>query len=255
MKYSSDDQRFWVEFETLPALVPQLLNTKFEKGFDRWRGAASLRDFVLQTPWSLKLFVDPEEFDGKDLSGSYTIPLAHDEKITILDGASVPAPWLVSFLSFGVLRPVGVMLTASIVHDFAFKHGVLLREREGSQELENVTIARHQADRLFGRMIATVNRMPVVGFVGWLAVRLGWLFVPYGKNQDRRHKPVPWGAFAVLLAVLAFLVAALAALGPLLLISLVSGGYMLGYLLLALVGPPKRETDGPGQGAAASDGG
>ena len=240
MRYSSGDQRFFVDFEALPALVPQLLNTKYESGFERWRGAASLRSFELETPWQFTLVVDPEEFDGEDFSGTYTIPLTYDDKSTILDGASVPFPWLVSFLSFGMLRPVGVMLTASIAHDFAFKHGVLLREQEGTTEPERVVIMRHHADRLFGRMIATINKMPVVGFIGWLAVRLGWLFVPYGKNQDCRQKPVPWGAFALFLAALAFVVASVAALGALLLISIVSTGYLLGYLLLALAGPPER---------------
>lgn len=238
MHYISRDQRFAVSFKALPALVPQLLDTKFPSWFDRWRGAASRRTFVLSKAWRLKLTVDPAEFDDLDLSGTFIIPPTYAGKTILLDGASVPWPWLVSFLSFGLLRPVGVMLTASIVHDFAFQHGLLLRERDGGGKPEEVEMARHHADRLFGRMIATVNKMPVVGFLGWLAVRLGWLFVRYGKDQGRWQRPVPWSAFALLAVLLAALLAAMAALGPWLLISLVSGGYFLAYVLLALVGPP-----------------
>jgi hypothetical protein len=238
-EYLSDDGRFRVAFDELPALVPKLLNTQFDCWFDRWRGAADLRRFMLHEDWRVEIQVNPSNFDHTDLSGTYIIPVTYRQQATILDGASVPMPWLVSFLSFGLLRPVGVMLTASIVHDFAFQHGVL--QPEGTQD--PVTIPRHLADRLFGRMIATVNRLPVVGVVGWLAVRLGWIWVPYaGKRWGR---PVPWLAFAVLALVLASLVTAFVAaltalgpLGPLLLISGVVAGYLLGYLILWLAGPP-----------------
>ncbi len=46
------------------------------------------------------------------------------------DGASVPRPWLVTAVGGGILRPLGVMLIASIIHDFA-----LLGPQEGVGQL------------------------------------------------------------------------------------------------------------------------
>lgn len=42
-----------------------------------------------------------------------------------LDGASVPAHLVVALLSLGLLRPMGILLTASVVYDFIFKCGYL----------------------------------------------------------------------------------------------------------------------------------
>lgn len=239
LKYTSADQRFQVTFMALPALVPLRMDTNYDSGFKRWRGAAARRTFNLREPWTFELVVDPSDFDGSDLSGTIVIPASYAGQETILDGASVPMPWLVSFLSFGLLRPVGVMLTAAIVHDFAFQHTVLLRVRGGGQEPEVVRIQRHHADLLFGRMITVVNQMPLVGFVGWLAVRLGWLWVPYGTH--RWGAPFPWVALAVLLPVLAAALAALLFLGPLKLLSLGTIVYLLAYLILWLAGPPRMQ--------------
>jgi len=233
------DRRFEVEFQRFPVLVPRRMDTQFKSRFLRWRGAAALRTFTLQQPWTVELQVDPAEFDDCDLSGTIVIPVCHEGEPTILDGASVPLAWLVSFLSFGLLRPVGVMLTASIVHDFAFQHGVLPYRREGFPNPVPVEIERHHADLLFGRMITEVNAMPLVGSVGWLAVRLGWLWVPYGPDRRRRNGPPPWRALAVLVAVLAGVVLLALVAGPFLLATLGLAGYLLAYFLLGLLGPPQ----------------
>ena len=55
-----------------------------------------------------------------------------------------------TFLSFGLLRPVVVMLTASNVHAFVSQQGMLFRDREGWQVAEAVEIQRHHADLLSG---------------------------------------------------------------------------------------------------------
>lgn len=256
MKYTSRDDRFTVVFTSFPALVPRRMATLYECGFNRWRGAAAVRTFSLRDDWSVVLEVDPADFDGVDLSGTIVIPVSHEvdgvSVHTILDGASVPMPWLVSFLSFGLLRPVGVMLTASIVHDFAFQHGVLLYRQAGSADPEPVSIERHHADRLFERTISVVNHMPWVGRVGWLAVRLGWLWVPYAAH--RWQKPIPWGPIGVLAMVLAVLAAAVLMVGPLWLITGSSLFYLLGYLVLWLAGPPSLQGSDPGSCSGGSDG-
>lgn len=248
MDGSGGDRRFKVEFQHFPVLVPQRMDTQFESGLLRWRGAAAIRSFTLQQQWTVELQVDPTDFDGSDLSGTIVIPICFAGEHTILDGASVPLPWLVSFLSFGLLRPVGVMLTASIVHDFAFQHGVLPYRREGFLDPVAVEIQRHHADLLFGRMITEVNAMPLVGSVGWLAVRLGWLWVPYGPDRRRRGGPVPWRALAVLAVVLAAVVVLALVVGPLLLGTAGLAFYLLTYLLLGLLGPPRPAAVGPSEG-------
>lgn len=247
MDGSGGDRRFTVEFQQFPVLVPQRMDTQFPSGFLRWRGAAAIRTFTLQQHWTVELQVDPADFDGRDFSGRIVIPICYAGKHTILDGASVPLPWLVSFLSFGLLRPVGVMLTASIVHDFAFQHGVLPYRREGFPDPVAVEIERHHADLLFARMITEVNGMPLVGSVGWLAVRLGWLWVPYGPDRRRRGGPAPWRALAVLAAVVAGGVVLALAVGPLLLATVGLAFYLLAYLLLGLLGPPRPAAVGPSE--------
>jgi hypothetical protein len=251
MEYTSREPHFKVAFHSFPVLVPRRMDTDYGSGFKRWRGAAARRTFRLWAPWTLELEVEPADFDGSDLSGTIVIPVSYAGEETILDGASVPMTWLVSFLSFGLLRPVGVMLTASIVHDFAFQHGVLLRERGEGREPEVMRIQRHHADRLFGRTIATVNRMRLVGCVGWLAVRLGWLWVPYAGQ--RWGAPVPWGAFAVLPVALGAGLAGVLLLGPLPLISAGTCGYLLAYLILWMAGPPTCAPAGSGGGSGATD--
>ncbi|MFO7630288.1 MAG: hypothetical protein R6W06_12390 [Prochlorococcaceae cyanobacterium] len=195
-----------MEFQQFPVLVPQRMDTQFPSGFLRWRGAAAIRTFTLQQHWTVELQVDPADFDGRDFSGRIVIPICYAGKHTILDGASVPLPWLVSFLSF------------------AFQHGVLPYRREGFPDPAAVEIERHHADLLFARMITEVNGMPLVGSVGWLAVLA-----------------------AVVAAVVAGVVVLALAVGPLLLATVGLAFYLLAYLLLGLLGPPRSAAVGPSE--------
>jgi hypothetical protein len=79
------------------------------------------------------------------LAGEIIIPQKVEGHLFELDGASIPLPWLVSLLTIGILRPLGVLLIASIVHDFAFRHGDRwVRKRNG--EVEKVSMTRDVPD-------------------------------------------------------------------------------------------------------------
>jgi hypothetical protein len=154
--------------------------------------ATQRRRFALYENWELTL--DKVAYD-KRLNSTLVIPHRDDDdELIIFDGASIPFPWLISMLTIGILRPLGVMLVASIVHDYAYKFGCL-KKSDGS----SVPVERHVADRLFRDIIATVNDLPIVGWIGWFAVRLGWPVVKYaGKPQS--GKP-PIVEYLVLVAV------------------------------------------------------
>ena len=196
-----------IGFDGLPILQPQLLKTTGIGGFpflEAIRGASAKRYFHLEKDWIVEIKVDPSQYDGEDISGKIVIPkIAPKSKAqTKFDGASVPLPWLVSFLSFGVLRPLGVMLTASIVHDFAFEYGCLYYLQENGCPQPH-PVERHIADQLFYDIIKTVNNMPITAYIGWLAVRLGWFYVKY-NGQPQGGKP-PCIAVTIALTIVALL--------------------------------------------------
>lgn len=191
-------------FRSLPTLIPVPLDTHKEGFLAPLRGASSRRLFELSEDWKITIEFNGPTIDGnlKRLNGTVVIPVAfsnqndsseHAAK-TILDGASVPSPWVISFLSFGLLRPLGVMLTASVVHDFAFQHGGLLyvekySEKDDQQSAANTFqhVERHEADYLFRSIIRIVNKMPLTAALAWLAVRLGWYFVDYNGHPRDNH--------------------------------------------------------------------
>jgi uncharacterized protein DUF1353 len=140
------------------------------------------------------------------LAGKIIIPQKVEGHLFEFDGASIPLPWLVSLLTIGILRPLGVLLIASIVHDFAFRHGHLwVRKRNG--EVEKVSMTRDVTDRLFRDIITVVNGNSIVGFLGWYFVRLGyWLGVRYNGERYTGEKPAAVGAsFLVILSLLSLI--------------------------------------------------
>ncbi len=233
-----------IGFDGLPILQPQLLKTTGIGGFsflEAIRGASAKRYFHLEKDWIVEIKVDPSQYDGEDISGKIVIPKI-DPKFptpTQFDGASVPLPWLVSFLSFGILRPLGVMLTASIVHDFAFKHGHLYYLQEDDTPKPRA-IKRYIADQLFYDMIKTVNNMPVTAYLGWLAVRLGWFFVEY--NGKRGGEKVPWTAIIILVLLVVTLLGLIKVLGWKILLMGISTIYILIFLLLKITAPQINQT-------------
>lgn len=164
----------WVRFNCLPAInLVSVIVKKKANWFQRIAEATRRRFFTLDKDWHIELGrigYKPE------LNGTVTIPRIVEGKPVVFDGASVPLPWLVSFLSLGILRPLGVMLIASILHDFAFKFGYLLVSSEEGLPPKKVYVERDDMDHLFRDIIGTVNQVAGVGWVAWFFVRLGWLF-------------------------------------------------------------------------------
>ncbi len=191
-----------VEFRGLPSI--NLVSIIIEKGanwFERIAEATRRRYFTLEKDWNIS--VDRVDYQP-ELNGTILVPKSVDGKPLIFDGASVPMPWLVSFLTIGALRPLGVMLTASIVHDFAFKHGYLLVESDSGGTPKKVEIERHNVDRLFRDIIGTVNQVATIGWIAWFFVRAGWILgVKYNGKRFGGNPPLSVGLIS--LAVLSFL--------------------------------------------------
>lgn len=188
-----------VEFADIP---PVRLKTIIPRPDLNWLERLALatkrRFFNLRHDWLLK--VENVAYDER-LNGTIKVPaLDANGKEIPFDGASVPLPWLVSLLTIGILRPLGVMLTASVVHDYAYKYGHLQKE-DGTV----VEIKRHIADQLFKDIIATVNKLPGVGYIAWLFVRLGWLFVKY-NGKPRGGEP-PFAEYFLFSTIVALVVA------------------------------------------------
>lgn len=230
---------FTVHFERLPSLTPILLDTKGKSLLGAWQGASARRLFKLENDWQVHIQLREAEYDDCNLSGNILIPVSFKESMTLLDGASVPLPWLVSFLSLGLLRPLGVMLTASIVHDFAFQHGGLLY-LQANGEREFRVVPRHLADKLFYNIIREVNDMPITALLAWLAVRIGWTFVKYAGEPRGGDPPVI--AISALIIILSILSGAIFWFGFKTLIVSLALMYLLAFILLKLSASPSRGT-------------
>lgn len=168
-----------VQFKALPSIkLVTILMEENATPLQRLADATRRRFFTLKEDWRLTL----GEIGIKELNGDVIVPREVDGKEVVFDGASVPLPWLISFLTIGILRPLGVMLTASIVHDFAFKYGYLLVSKD-SGTLEKVQLERHNADQLFRDITSTVTKLSSVGLVSWFFIRLGWFTVKYNGKR------------------------------------------------------------------------
>ena len=185
--------------DKLPRLEPILLRTSCMTRGERIRSARRRRRFNLVEDWTVKVSC----WRGGDLAGELVVPREYKRQLQEFDGASVPCPWLVTAVSGGILRPLGVMLFASIIHDFAFAHGVLLFMENGT--LKERKIGRRDADRLFHDIIATVNEMPVVAWIGYAAVRAGWLAGVKYSGKRWGWDAVPWKGVSVSMVTLGLL--------------------------------------------------
>lgn len=173
-----------IEFADIPPVRLQTIIPKQDSSpLERLALATKRRFFTLHKNWLME--VENVSYEPK-LNGKIKIPDVDDkgEKI-VFDGASIPLPWLVSLLTIGILRPLGVMLIASIVHDYAYKYGHLQKEN-GTV----VKIDRHIADRLLRDIIGTVNMLPVIGYIGWFFVRIGWVKVKYNNKPRGGRVPI-----------------------------------------------------------------
>ena len=189
--------RAHVKLREWPALQPLQLTT------DNWRrslDACKRRLWKTTDCWSVVVHkLVPVTNQERGLDGKIVIPRG-----TIVDGASVPLPWLFSFLSFGILRPTGILLIPSIVHDYAYEHGCLLYENDGDGKTCK-QINRADADRLFREMIRAINGTTIWAYVAWFAVRMGWCCVKYKGKVSYGH--VFRGLLAVVPVAVVLLVA------------------------------------------------
>ena len=187
------------EFEGMPYIRLESFKSIDDVGMlERLAIATRRRRCSLFEDWTIEL----GDIDySRELNGVVEIPARDSSKKSIIfDGASIPMPWLVSLLTVGILRPLGVTLVGSIVHDYAYQFGSLRLSKEG-EDFKDVRISRHRADRLFRDIVGTVNQLPFVGYVAWFFVRIGWAWVKYDGKHFGGKAPV--GEYAMLLVILA----------------------------------------------------
>jgi len=218
-----------VEFDELPLLeLKSVSSSKSATFFERIALASKRRFFSLQKNWEVDLYDISYQ---ADLNGKLTIPKVVDEKPLVFDGASIPMPWLVSLITIGILRPLGVMLTASIIHDFAYRHGYLLISK-GGEAPKKIKVERHIADLLFKDIISTVNRMPRIGYIGWFFIRVGWGFVKYNNRHFGGTPPVKEIIiFLILLSLVALLISTFPLMFTFSLLGLYLGIYAITILI------------------------
>lgn len=185
-----------IEFDDIPPVrLKTIIPKQHSSLLERLALATKRRFFTLHNDWLIK--IDNISYEPR-LNGSIRIPdVDENGKKIVFDGASIPLPWLVSLLTVGILRPLGVMLIASIIHDYAYKYG-RLKKGDGT----DIEIERDIADRLLRDIIGTVNKLPVIGYVGWFFVRLGWIAVKYNNKSRGGKAPVAEYFFLILLVLL-----------------------------------------------------
>lgn len=215
-----------VEFIGIPPV--ELANIKPEDDQASWlkrlSKATQRRFFSLHHDWEISfddiVYQDINKEDV-DLKGTYVIPRQDQEgKKIMFDGGSIPMPWLVSFLTIGILRPLGVILIGSIVHDYLYKFGHLKR-KDGTL----VPVDRHIADLILRDIIRTVNELPLVAYFTWFFVRIGWIAVKYDGHELRSGKK-PYLEYLILILII---------IGIFKLCQILSfGGLIAGFILLYL---------------------
>jgi hypothetical protein len=187
-----DQGNVTVTLEMPPISFVSIEPNKVPTGFHRADLAIQVRTFQLNEDWFVEL---GGVRYAPELNGQIKIPDQINGKSVEFDGASVPCPRTISWLTQGILAPMGVMFTPSIVHDFLFQTGYLLVKQE-SGEFKPVEVERHIADRLFRDMIQSVNRIWAVHWLAWLAVRLGWVLgVRYNGKLFGGRPPIVEGLF------------------------------------------------------------
>ena len=149
-------------YKELPSMKPLRIPTS-DKGF--W-GAIMLwllgsRQWEITKDWHFSVHGAP-----------HVIPKGFQ-----FDGASVPK-FLATFLS-----PVGVLLVGGLVHDYIYKHRVLLKKDK--------TVARvyeqKEADQLFRDIGISVNGFVFMNYLAYYALRLAG-FVAWTKHRRAEEK-------------------------------------------------------------------
>ena len=198
----------------LPVLKPIVLPTGSKKWWRRLVDAGQRRTFTLAKDFVIEVEGSalPPGIEGRIViptlatvePGNLDLPTDKPAQMrrsegefmaNIFDGASIPLPWLVSYMSFGVLRPLGILLCASVVHDFAYQFGYLPVDRDG--KIKHIPVARHDADELFRLITQTLNGSNFFSRVAWHAVRIGWWGIDYAGQKRTGQPPVRSTIFAI----------------------------------------------------------
>lgn len=80
-------------------------------------------------------------------------------------------------------------------------------------------------------MISTVNRMPMVAYIAWVVVRLGWFFVKY--NGQPRGGALPYIPLLISLTVLLLLAGLIQLFGLISFITAVILFYLIIYGIIS----------------------
>ena len=148
----------------LPKLRPVPIRTKnVNIIIALWRWITTIRNWEVLEDWN------------------YTLPdktKIYIPKGFVFDGASIPR------IFWGILSPVGLLLTPGLIHDYAYKFNQLLcYDENGNKSIYKNKAGRAYWDRLFRKVAIEVNGFKLINSIAWLALVLfGWI----AWNSKRR---------------------------------------------------------------------
>jgi len=182
-----------------PSLTVVSLNTRsFKNTFYKIADASKRRHFILNEDWEVEL---SNISYLPDLNGQVKIPKIKNNKPFQLDGASAPVAWLANFMSIGVVRPMGIMFNASIIHDYCYNYGGLEVSNDNGANYSFVKVNRDTADKLFRDIISSIHGMPRAAWLCWFLVKIGWV-IGVGYNGKSWGKPAPKFVIVTILLIL-----------------------------------------------------
>ena len=147
------------ECKKMPLVRPVPIKTK---GLPYWKAMwvwlSASRQWRLEDNWYFSI-------NGQ----GYVIPMGF-----YFDGINFPPPINTWFL------PTGIMLTGSIVHDYAYKHHYLLKANHTHDKI----LTRKECDVLFRHINTCVNGMRMLNYAGYLLIRL-WGLMSWKSGTKR----------------------------------------------------------------------
>ena len=157
-----DEEIIGFKYEEMPHLQPLKIETA-GKGFWSaiWMWLMGVRHWEVVKDWHYSI-------EGEN----YVIPAGFQ-----FDGASVPK-FLAAWLS-----PVGVLLMAGLVHDYAYKYATLLKTDGTTMG----TINQKRADQIFRDINISVNDFYLMNYLAYWSLRLGG-FVAWNGHRKRNAK-------------------------------------------------------------------
>jgi hypothetical protein len=203
------------------------------ESLEKISAACQPRSFSLFEDW----LVQAKNYPLEKLNGTIKIPTELNGEKLFFDGASVPIPWLFSAVTFGLARPMGVMLASSVIHDFAYQHGYIFIKKDTSESFEKVPFERFEADDLFKDVMIDVTDMPKISYLGWMVLRLGWFYIDYAGKKRGPRKP-----YIEVLPLVAGLLSSISLLllSPKWLIGLIIFAYLIFWFRISSLYSPRR---------------